>query len=505
MAKGKDDSLLYYVRKDLSGGQNNRIHGSNIGDNQATVLYNVDLGVPYQTSKRPGEILIDTLGVNPGLGMLGFEPDGGQNQLLVATGGKISSWPTTGLFTDRKTDFTSGQLTTIIKALEQGNNDVAIISNGVDNVFRMTQGYVFQDLGNTNTSPPLSRVMTFYRNRLWVVSNNQLFFSDAFPADYSVAFDRTTNAYRMPIGVERAVIGIRDLGLVILGQDQVWAINPSATPAATDLPEKILDMGCVAGQTAVNVGDDIYFLAPDGVRGLFRTDQDKIQSGSSYPISYVLKAEFENLAWGSITKACAVYFDNKYFISLPTNGSTYNNQVWVYFPASQGWMVITGWNVAAWDTLHVNGQLKLYSTDSLTGIVYQAWTGFSDNGVAINYQEEGRKEDLENPLITKSGGVLKIRALSSGAYIINVYVSIDDQSYQLLGTLNLAGSAPVLPLPLPFTLADINIIEKSFHLDSLGPWRQLRYKLQHNDLNGSDMITFYDRSLTTYADAYQSE
>lgn len=501
----RDDKELFYIRKDISGGQNNRIHGSNISDNQSTVLYNVDIGVPGQSSKRPGLTLIEDLSNNVGTGLFGFEPDGGTFLLVATEGTNLKTWPASGTFTSRKTDFTTGLQTTMIKALESGENDVLIISNGTDNVFRMNQSFSFQDLGDTNTSPPKSRVMTFYRNRLWVVKNNQVYYSSAFPADYAAGFDRTTDAYRMPIGTERAIIGVRDSGLIVMGSDQVWGINPSATPAATDKPEKILDLGCVAGDTAVQVGDDIYFLSSDGVRGVFRTQQDKLQLGASYPISYSLKEEFESISWAYITKACAVYFDNKYFISVPVDSSTYNNEVWVYYPATQGWMVITGWNVASWAKLHVNGQERLYAIDSTDGKVYQAWKGFSDNGTAINYQEESRKEDLGKKLTTKSGGVLKIQALASGDYDLDVYVSIDDQEYTLLGQLNLEGNAPTLPVPLPFSLANTNLVKESFHLDSLGPWVQIRTKLQHNALNGSDEIIIYDRSITTYEDEYQSE
>lgn len=501
----RDDKELFFIRKDLSGGQNNRFHGSNIGENQATVLYNVDLGTPFQTSKIPGLTLIEDLSNNPGVGLFGFEPDGSNNQLIAMEGTNLRTWPGTGSFTTRKADFTSNLRATIIKVGESGENDVVLISNGTDNVFRMTPAFGFQDLGDTNTSPPKTKVMTYYRNRVFTLKNNLLSWSDAFPADYSVAFDRTTNAYRIPVGSERAVLGVRDLGIIVIGNEQVWGVNPSATPAATDLPEKILDIGCAAGDTACQVGDDIYFLAYDGVRGVFRTQQDKLQAGASYPLSYPLKDEFATINWSQISKACSVYFDNKYFISLPVNSSTYNNQVWVYYPASQGWMIITGWNVSAWAKMKVNGQERLYAIDSNDGSIYRAWFGFSNNGTAINYQEEGRKEDLGQPLVTKTGGVFKLRALSSGDYDISIYVSIDDQDYTLLGTMNLSSGGASLPVTLPFNLTGVSILKGEFPLDSLGSWYQIRFKIQHNALNGSDEIIFYDRTLTTYADEYQSE
>lgn len=500
-----DDKELYFIRKDLSGGQNNRVHGSNIGDNQATVLLNADIGTPYQVSKRPGLVLIEDVSNNPGTGIFGFEPDGGTNTLLITEGTNLRSWPGTGTFTTRKSDFTSNLLTTMIKVGEQGNNDVVLISNGTDNVQRMTQAFSFADLGDTNNSPPKTTVMTHYRNRVWALKSNLLYYSTAFPSDYSTAFDRTTNAFRMPVGTERAVLGVRDLGLIVMGNDQIYGINPSSTPAATDLPEKILDIGCAAGKTAVQVGDDIYFLAYDGVRGVFRTQQDKLQQGASYPLSYALREEVASLSWGFITKACAIYFDNKYFISVPVDGSTYCNEVWVYYPASQGWIVITGWNVAAWSKMKVNGEERLYAIDSTDGKTYRAWSGYDDNGTAINYQEEGRKEDLGQPLVTKTGGVYKLRALSAGDYNVSVYVSIDDADYTLLGTMNLSTGGPTLPVTLPFTLSGQSIVEEQFHLDSLGPWRQIRFKVQHNETNGNDTITFYDRTLTTYSDEYESE
>ena len=502
-----DDKEVFVVRRDLSAGQNDRVHGSNIADNQATNLKNADLSVPSQRSKRPGQTLVQNISSNAGLGLLGFNPDGGTTLLVAVEGTTLWTYPFSGTFTSRKTNFTTSLLSTLIKVGQSGVGDVFVVSNGTDDWFLFNPASLGSptDLGNTNTSPPLSTVGVYYRNRLWVLDTNNLYWSDAFPSNYAAAFDRTTNFFRIPVGTERALIGLRTEGIVVLGSDAVWGVNPSTTPAATDLPEKILDIGCANGKTAVQVGDDILFLAPDGVRGVFRSQQDKLQAGSSYPLSYVIKDEVDSLSWAYISKACAVYFDNKYFISVPVDASTYNNEVWVYFPASQGWMVISGWNIAAFATVIVNGQQLLYGIDSTTGNVYKLWTGYSDNGVAIDYIEEGRKEDFAQPLVKKVGGVLKVKALSSGSYNLSISASVDDGSYQLLGTMNLAGNSPTLPVSLPFTLADANIITANFHLDSLGEVYQLRIKIEHNALNGSDAITIYETNVVTYPLTYQSE
>jgi hypothetical protein len=504
----QDDAALTLYRRSLSGGMNNRNDGTNISEEQATVLENVDIGVRGQTRKRPGIDEVGEVGSSAGSSVFGFEPANATNELITVHGGTLSGWTGTGSFTAHKSDFVAGTPVKLLKVGEQGQDDVLLVYIQGNNWFRMLRDHTFQDLGNTSgtasDSPPLSGVATFFRNRLWVFKDNLLSYSDAFPSDYSTAFN-TAEAYRIPAGEERAVIAIRDLGLIVLGQDSIWGINPSQIPDINDKVEKLIDYGCVANDTAVQVGDDVLFLSNDGVRGLFRTQQDKVQTGNSRPISYNLRKEYDSISWGYISQASAIYYDNKYFLSLPVDASTYNNEVWVYYPASNAWVVITGWNVSAWSKMRINGEEKLFATDSTNGKVYEAWTGFSDNGLPIKYKEEGRKEDLGQPFVTKTGGELKIRALSSGNYDIPIEISIDDKEFDLVGTMNLAGNAPTLPVALPVQLAANNIVTATTHLDRFGPWRTIVVRIKHEDLNGSDDIVFLERSIITYADAYQSE
>lgn len=499
-----DDQPLYYIRRDLSAGMNNRAHGSNIGENQATVLYNADISVPGQSTKRPGNDTIDTVDATPSaLGV--FMPQGGTNQLVVIKDTDLDT-SSGGTFTNRKNNFTATTRPTIIQGGESGLGDVLFIGNGTDNWFRMDASYNFQDLGSTSgaaaDSPPKSNVGSYFRSRLWVLKSNKLYYSDAFDDDYSTAFDTASKVFNMPVGTEQALIGLRDAGLICFGTDKVYGINPSATPAATDKPEKLFDRGTPAGNTVVQAGDDVYFLSQDGIRGLFRTQQDKLQIGTSDPISFAIREEWESLSWAYIGNACAVYFDNKIFFSVPVDASTYNNEVWVYYPATKGWMVITGWNVGSWAKITISGEERLYFTDSNSGKVRRAWTGYDDDGTAINYLEESRKDDLGQPLVTKTGGYLKIKALAVGNYDLTVSASVDDQGYIVLGTMNLNAEQPTLPVALPFPLADTSIKEDTFPLDELGSWKLIRIKIQHNATNGTDYIRIYERNLVTYADEY---
>jgi hypothetical protein len=501
-----DDALLFILRRDLSGGINTRQNDVNIADNQATVLKNVDISIPGETSKRPGATLIQSLSSYSGTGLFGFQPDAGTFRLVSAFGNQLKSWLTTGSSFGSlasHTALTVDTMVNMIKAGESGENDVLMIMNGTDPMLRMNQTPAFQALSNASLGPPITRVATYYRNRLWTVKSNLLAYSDAFPADYDLAF-AATNAFRMPVGTERAIIGVRDSGLVILGEDQIWSINPSPTPAATDKPEKLLDLGCVAGDTAVQVGDDIYFMAKDGVRGVFRTQQDKLQLGVSYPVSFVLKDQLDSVNWRYINKACSVFFDNKYFIAIPTGASTYNNQVWVYYPASQGWAVIDGWDVAKFAKFDVGGKETLFYIDSVNAKVYLAWEGFTDAGTAISYIEEGKEEDCGAPLEKKVGGEVAVKAIASGDFDIKVYIALDNGGYNYIGMLNLGAGLVTFPLTFPVTFPANAIVYKKFHIANLGQWYRAKVKLESSEVNTAK-ITILERQIIAYKTDYLTE
>jgi hypothetical protein len=503
-----DAQRLTVIRRDFSGGINTRQHASKIGENQVEDITNWDIIVLGETRKQKGITLIEDLDdSDAGTGAFGFQPRGGTNELLVTHGTKLEGWTGSSTFVERDTSFTTSLLTTMVKATCSGaNGDVVLISNGTDNVHQMLQDHTISDLADTNTSPPKTTVMTFYRNRMWFLWQNGLYWSAALPTTYLAQCDRTTNVFGVTVGVERAVVGVRDMGLLCFGADEVYGINPSITPAATDLPEKILDIGCVAGNTVVQVADDVFFLSTDGVRGVFRSQQDKLQMGQSFPLSFPLKTQYDTISWNYISKACATYFDNKYLLALPVNSSTYNNQVWVYYPAANSWAVIDGWNVGAWAKVKFSGEERLYYIDSSDDLVYRAFYGNNNNGTAITSTLISREEDCGQPLVYKDSGVVEIEAEAAGSgNTLTVSVSIDGGDFSTLGTLDLASAtAPVLPIDLPFTLSDSYIIRKKLHLDSFGRWRTLQFKFVNND-NNTDPIVLYGYNLVTFLEEYEEE
>jgi hypothetical protein len=513
-----DDPKLYRLINDLTGGVNTRVQANKIGDNQAVTLDNVDLNIAGQRSKRLGYTPIANDVSNlPCKELVNYARQGYADYLLLNEGTNLLSWKyNDATWTNIKNNLTNTTYGSAVAIKESGlsPDDVIIYQNGTDNPFRIhinsSEVVDIQDLGNTagtgNDSPPKSLVMCWYGNRLWVLKNDQLFFSDAYDTDYATSFDTTTNWYRIPVSDERALIPTRDLGIVVMGKEAVWSLAPSATPVATDQPQPLTtSYGCVAGKTACVVGDDVYWLAPDGVRALKRTVQDKLQTGASYPLSYAMKDEFDSINWTYIQKACAVYFDNRYLLAVPTGSSTYNNAVFAYYPAINAWVK---WDmpVGAWSIFNVNGKQKLYFADANNGQVHEMFRGTTDNSNAITMTEVNREEDFGQKLTRKVGGWVEVEALAAGSGdSISIYASIDGGNYSLLGTVSLtSATAPTLPISLPFTLSDEYVIREKLSIDTLGAFRTLQIKAVNTDTN-TDAITILNISLVTFNEELEDE
>ena len=514
--QGGDDQRLNIIRRDLSGGQNTRVQANSIKETQAVGMSNMDITVPGQRKKRPGSVLIgNDIGAVQFEALFNYVIQGATDQLIGYTGSSIRAWSGSGNWAaGYKTNFTASQTDVgIIGAKESGNtpDDIVVVSNGTDNVFRFLPAGTAADLGDTNTSPPKTTVMAWYANRIWSLKNDLFYYSDAYASDYSAAFDRTTNSFRIPVGEERGIVPTRDLGMVVMGDEAIWALNPTSTPAATDKPVPLVTfVGCVSKNGWAMVGDDVYFFAQDGLRELKRTVQDKLQTGDSFPVSYALKEEFEAISWAHIANLSMKYYDNKLFISVPTGAATFST--WVYYPSYNAFTVIDGWSPTCMETYKVSGEQRFYYGAQGDGVVYRGWYGRTDegttttNGTAVTMIETGREEDFGQPLTRKVGGEVEIEASTVGDdNSLTVEARTDGGSWSTLGSVALQSTdAPTLPVALPFTLSDNFLIRDKLHLDSLGPFRTIQFRITNADSNTED-VNIYGVNSITFPEQYENE
>jgi len=518
-----DDKQLYAIRRDYTGGQNTRTHPNRIGENQAEALTNWDIGTPAQLVKRKGSVLIsDDMGSASVLGLHNYIRQGYTDALIAFEDDNANDITSEGNHAEIKGNFTASQTDIgFVQAKESGltPDDVVFINVGGNNWWRLhkasNDAWATQDLGNTagtgTDSPPASTVGAWYGNRFWVLVNDLLYFSAAYSADYSSAFDTVSDVYRIPVGEERAIIPVRDTGMIIAGEQAIWGLAASATPVATDKPEPMVTShGFVSKKGWCQVADDIFYFAQDGLRSLQKTQQDKLQQKTSYPISYGLKEEFEAISWAYIDRLCMVYFDNKLFITVPTGAATFST--WVYYPATNSFMIIDGWSPRCYAVHKISGEDRMYYGLHGDGKVYRGWYGYTDqgtsttNGTAITATLEGRQEDFGQPLVKKRGGEVEIEAFSSGDdATLTIKASVDDQADTTLGTLSLqSDTAPTLPVDLPFNLSDSYMVRDKFSLDSLGEFRNIQITVENSDENTED-VKLYGINIITFGEEYQNE
>lgn len=519
-----DSPRLTIVRRDMSGGMNTRQHPSHIGENQAINLEDITIKTPGKRIKRKGSVQIaDDMGSSTVVGLHNYQRQGYTDQLLIAEDDNLNASEDEGNHSEIKGDFTAAQTDIgFVQAKESGltPDDVVFVNFGGNNWWRVHyssgSAWTTQDLGSTSgtgsDSPPQSTVGAWYGNRFWVLKDDLLYFSSAYSANYSSAFDTTADSYRIHVGEERGIHPTRDTGMIIMGENAIWGLAPSATPAATDKPEPLVTThGVVSKKGWCAVGDDLLFFAQDGLRSLRRTVQDKLQMGSSFPISHVLKDENDEISWGYIDQLSMVYFpaENVVKISVPTGASSY--KVWNYYPALNAFTIESGKSPRCYTTHKIGGEQRLYYGLHGDGLVYRDNYGYTDegtsttNGTAITAIEEGREEDFGQPFTLKVGGEVEVEApVAGGSYSLSVYGKVDGGNYTLLGTMDLESeTAPTLPVDLPFTLSDSYTIREKFSLDTLGPFRTLQIKIENNDSN-SEEISWQGINIITYPEEYQN-
>ena len=505
--QGNDDQVVTVSRNDFSGGNNTRQQAQVITEKQVEQVENWDMSIPGQLTKLPGSSLIaDDVGSASPAALYNFEVQGYTAQLVMAETTNLWKWTGTGNWASLKTGLTTSTDYGMVMVKESGESpdDVLIVQNGLDSPRRYLNAGTEEDLLTGATSPPKSTVMGWYGNRLWILKDDLLYYSDAYPATYSTAF-AANHVFRIPVGEERKLLCTRDSGMVVMGKKEIWSLAPSAVPdPTTDYPQFMVPYGVVSKNAALIAGDDIYFFSFDGFRSLKRTINDKLQVTASFPISYKLKDQHDRISWGNISKLSMIYWDNKILIAVPTGASTFDT--WVYYPALDSFMVISGLAPTCWATYKVSGSEQLFYGTYGNTTVNRLWTGYVFAEGTITSTLIGRQENMGYPLQFKNGGELIVEAACAGADdILTVYVSIDGRDFNTLGTVDLRSTtSPALPVELPFTLADTYNVRKTFHLDSIGRWRALQVKVTTTG-TATDDIIFYNYSIVTYVEEYQNE
>ena len=153
-------------------------------------------------------------------------------------------------------------------------------------------------------------------------------------------YDDLNGKFRLNAGTADFVVGMHSFSedvLLVFNRSSIHLIQ-----GTTNLKNSVVslltdEVGCVAKDTIVQVGNTVLFLSDNGVYGASFQDLYNLR-GNEVPLSEAIDKTIKDInrdAWGT---SSAVYFDNKYYLAVPVGvNQQLNNKVIIYNFINKQW------------------------------------------------------------------------------------------------------------------------------------------------------------------------
>jgi hypothetical protein len=393
-----------------------------------------------------------------------------------------------------------GQFPTLITQVAGGVvTGVTVVEGGSGYSAAPTVTIIGNGSGATATatvSPPPQnlRLLINTENRLFAVGSgdtrNTLYASDILdPAVWDASNSIVVNG---DDGDQiTAIVPYYKNRIIVFKKRRVFQVDiPSDATTAADWVVSIIsnNTGCVAAGTAVQVSSDILFLSDNGIRSLVRSVADDFSS-VGVPISEVVKDVIQSINTDSIRISTAIYYDNRYFLAVPTGSNNTNDTLIVYntvLGAFEGtWspkimqFTLTNFNQAGTRAMFkkVNGVIEQYA-----GYKSPAGTVSSDyQDAGTNYDSYVRTKDFNfgDTFAAKYGSHFEVIFDDSFSSNANIFIQrdVDTGDISVQSGLNIASSVLTLPFVLPATLPTTVKKRIASDLRKYEKWRLLNIKI----------------------------
>jgi hypothetical protein len=288
--------------------------------------------------------------------------------------------------------------------------------------------------------------------------------------------------------------------LMVFKENSIWMFTGTHDPDnEMQLIKRVTDVGCVAPRTAVTLNNRIYFLSKNDVR--------EFDGVATRNISANIESEIKSINQTHRQDACAVAYNNKYYLSFTPTGETTNKTVLVYDTIKRSWTKYEGINSNRLITLSGgddNGELLSASSDD-NGFVYQLDTGSSDgwyldggtgeivDGAAISMVYSSPWLDMGIPESKKKLKRAWVYIGADGDYDITFNYAFDLEEPGNDIVINLSGSGALWD----YGTYDVSlwggesiVSDRQF---PTGKGRYVRYKFNHSGVN--EPIRIYGVSL----------
>ena len=264
--------------------------------------------------------------------------------------------------------------------------------------------------------PSQPKLLVSHTNRLFCASGDTsvppdtLYVSDLLDGE---AWDLLGNSIRPGSGDGDPITALLPwfgFKLLVFKERSVWVVDANPAQEVGDWEIRLINnrTGCIAHQTAQQVGSDVLFLSRDGVRSL-STIEAGAQTDVSSPISAPINDYIERINKTHIGKSCAVYYRNRYMLSVPLDSATEPDTTLVFNAEQKSWSGFwVGWEPRSFTVTAFSGKIRLQFGDNC-GKLY-TWLDYVDEGVATESDYKDQTEDYETKLLSRAYNFKEIYA-----------------------------------------------------------------------------------------------
>lgn len=482
-----DDPLLQEMVQNFSGGEDSFARATLLEPNQCQHLLNVIVRDNFEARTRAGADSLPTPSTHPialatAIRALRYFDIPSKQQLLTqvdATNVPKFLKYESGAWTDLSATWAPSAADSRI-AMEQGIDKLLITDgSGVPQIYDGTN-FVATGTGTPANDAPLGcTILCWHTARMfasgvaaspdtiWV--SNLLDFSDG-------QWSTTDRSFRLGVGDGDPIIGMASMQtttLCVLKSNSIWLVDTNPINDSTALPTKITGftaaavpsnigygIGCVGRDAWCSYGNDILFMAQDGVRSVQRMQAAAGQWQLSAPLSQPIQPLIARINQSAWSKIVSKKYQEFAFFFVPLDQSTTNNYVLVYNGRLQRWMgAWSNWTGLCCEVTRFNHQPRFVFGDN-AGYVNQ-WKDLSsttddatylDNGVGYATQVWTKSWQFGQLVAGKCGYNLIVRFVAGNAVVTISWVADLVTLRTFVGTFSPTGD--ILGVgTLPFLLA----------------------------------------------------
>jgi len=279
--------------------------------------------------------------------------------------------------------------------------------------------------------------------------------------------------------------------LIVFKKRRVFQVDiPNDATSGADWIVSIIsnNTGCVATGTAVQVSSDILFLSDNGIRSLVRSVADDFSS-VGIPISEVVKDVIQSINTDAIRVATAIYYDNRYFLAIPTGANDYNDTLLVYNTALSAFEGTWSPQVMQFTLTNFNqeGSRAMFKKTNGTIVRYAGYkspagttsSDYKDAGVDYNSYVRTKDFNFSDPFSLKYGSHFEVifdNSYSTDATIA-IQRDVDVGDIDVASNINISSSVLTLPFTLPAILPTSVKKKLASDLRKYEKWRLLNIKI----------------------------